>query len=88
MFDDDCRRYLSINLNKAYEIGVFGGESDIRRNDNFEPCQGGRPNRKETESEVVGKQWRDKIRDEITRQHLIRPATNWFSLNNRMHDNN
>ena len=57
VFDDDCRRYLSINLNEAYEIGVFGGESDIRRNDNFEPCQGGRPNRKETESEVVGKQW-------------------------------
>jgi hypothetical protein len=54
----------------------------------FEPSQGGRPNRKESESEVVGKQWQDKIRDEITRQHLIRPATNWFCLNNRMYDTN
>jgi hypothetical protein len=88
VFDDECRRYLSIHLNKEYEVGVYGGESDIRRNDNFEPLQGGRPNRKQSESKVVEKQWRDKIRDEITRQRLIRPATNWFHLNNQMYDTN
>ncbi len=88
MFDNECRRYLSINLNKEYEVGVYGRELDICWNENFEPLQGGRPNRKETESEVVGKQWQNKIRDEITRQHLIRSATNWYCLNNQIYDTN
>jgi hypothetical protein len=88
VFDDECRRFLSIYLNKECEVGVYGGELDICWNENFEPLQDGRPNRKETEREDVGKQWQDKIRDEIIRQRLIRPATNWFCLNNQIYDTN
>jgi hypothetical protein len=88
VFNDECRWFLSINLNEEYEGGVHGGELDIHRNDNFEPLQGGHPGWKETESEVVGKQWQDKIHDKITRQQLIRPATNWFCLNNQIYDTN
>jgi len=65
---------------------VHGGEKEIRRNDEFEPSQGGRPRTADKECEKVGRVWRDKIRDEITRQQLVRPRTNWFRVNNRMFD--
>jgi hypothetical protein len=52
VFNDECHWFLSINLNREYEGGVHGGELDIHSNDNV-----GHPGRKETESEVVGKQW-------------------------------
>jgi hypothetical protein len=82
VFDDECRWFLSINLNDEYEGGVHGGEEDSHCSENFEPVQGGRPDWKETESEVVGKQWQDKICDEIKKHQLICPASNWFCLNN------
>jgi hypothetical protein len=85
VFSDEVRRFLSINLNEE-DLGVNGGEKEIRRNDEFDPSQGGRPRKAEKDSEKVGKMWRDKIRDEITRQRLVRPPTNWFRVNNRMFD--
>ena len=88
VFSDEMRRFLSINLNEENEevLGVHGGEKEIWRNDEFEPSQGGRPRTADKECEKVGRVWRDKIRDEITRQQLVRPRTNWFRVNNRMFD--
>jgi hypothetical protein len=86
VFSDEMRRFLSINLNEEV-VGVHGGEKEIRRNEEFDPSQGGRPRKADKDCEKVGSMWRDKIRDEIKRQHLVRPQTNWFRVNNRMYDN-
>jgi hypothetical protein len=86
VFNDEMRRFLSINLNEEV-VGVHGGEKEIRRNEEFDPSQGGRPRKAYKDCEKVGSMWRDKIRDEIKRQHLVRPQTNWFRVNNRMYDN-
>jgi hypothetical protein len=89
VFDDDCRRFLATILESGDEVfdgGVHGGEQEIRRNNDFETSQGGRPKRNEAESEQVGRRFRDSIRDEIKRQRLVRPQTNWYRINNRVHD--
>ena len=90
VFDDDCRRYLATHLDQyedeVYDVGVYGEEQDIRRDDDFSPSRGGRRKREEADSEVVGRRWRDNVRDEISRRGLIRPHTNWYRSNNRMYD--
>jgi hypothetical protein len=85
VFSDEMRRFLSINLNEEV-VGVLGGENEIRRNEEFDPSQGGRPRKADKDCEKVGSMWRDKIRDEITRQQLVHPQTNWFRVNNHMYD--
>ena len=65
---------------------MHGGEQDIRRDDDFNPSGGGRPKVDEAYSEVVGRRWRDNVRDEISRRGLIRPHTNWYRSNNRVYD--
>ena len=80
VFDNNCLRYLATHLehydNGVYDGGVYGGEQDIRRDDDFSPLRGGRPKGEESDSEVVGRQWRDKVRAKISRRGLICPHTN------------
>ncbi len=61
---------------------MHGGEQDVRHDDDFNQDWGGRPKADDADSEVVGRQWRDNFRDEISRRRLIRPATNWYCSNN------
>ena len=58
--------------------GVDGGERGIRLNRDGNPDQGGQPQRSETQATVLGTEWRNKYRDEIRRQRLIRPQSNWY----------
>ena len=84
-FDDDCCRFLATILESGDEVfdgGVHGGEQEIQCNKDFETLLGGRPKRNEAESDSVGGRSRDSIRDEITRQQLDRPQTNWCRINN------
>ena len=74
VFDEDSRRFFSIHLDVSE--GVDGGEREIRH--------GGRPQRSETQSTVLGTEWRNKYRDEIQRQRLIRPQSNWYRNRNRV----
>jgi len=83
IFDDDCRRFYAVNPFRNSE-GIYGGEEDIRRNDDGSILCGGRPRRSEAVSTSVGKIWRDQHRDEISRQGLMRPSTNWYRTNNRL----
>ena len=64
----------------VYDGGVYGGELDIRRDDDFSPSRGGRPKGEDAVSEVVGRRWRDNVRDKISRRRLIRPHTNWYMM--------
>lgn len=82
VFDDDCRRFYATNL--EIREGVDGGESDIRLDRSGNPDRGGRPLRSESDSTMMGREWRDKYRDEIHRQQLIRPNTNWYRNRNRI----
>ena len=82
VFNDDCRRFYAVNLD--IREGVDGGESDIRRDRNGNPDRGGRPQRSEAQSTTMGREWRDKYRDEINHQRLIRPQTNWYRDRNRL----
>ncbi len=57
VFDDDCRRYLATHLDQyedeVYDVRVYGGEQDIRRDDDFSPSRGGRPKREEADSDSL-----------------------------------
>ena len=55
----------------VYDAGVYGGELDIRRDDDFSPSRGGRPKVEEADSDVVGRLWRDNVRAEISRRGLL-----------------
>ena len=83
IFDDDCRRFYAVDPFHNYE-GVYGGEQDCRRDADGSIAQGGRPTRMEASSTNVGKTWRDRHRDEICRQGLVRPSANWYRTNNRL----
>ena len=82
IFDDDCRRFFAVDP-FLDDIGVRGGEDDVQRYENGEVSRGGRTSRAETNSSNLGRQWRDTNRDEIARQRLVRPRSNWYRLNNR-----
>ena len=82
VFDEECRRFYAVNLDERE--GIDGGERDIRLDRNGNPDQGGRPQRSETQSTILGTQWRNKYRDEIHRQRLIRPQSNWYRHRNRV----
>jgi hypothetical protein len=71
VFDEDCRCFFTIHLD--IPEGVEGGELDTQR--------GGRPCRSEAMSATVGKEWGDLICNEISRQGLLRPTTNWYRDN-------
>jgi len=82
VFQDDARRVF-YNSND-YNEGVEGGESDVRRDANGDVFRGRRPTRRDHHLAEVGKAWRDEHRDEISRQRLVRPATNWYREHNRI----
>ena len=82
VFKGDAWRYFSTT--DDFEEGVNGGESDVRRGSDGNPTRGGRPPWLEAQLAVVGKKWRDDHRDEILRQRLARPPTNWYRENNRV----
>jgi hypothetical protein len=82
IFDDDCRRFYAVNPFMNHE-GVYGGEEDVRRNNDGSIYRGGRPILVESICTEYGKQWRNNHRDDIRRQGLVRPSTNWFRTNNR-----
>jgi hypothetical protein len=75
VFDEECRRFFSIHPDIAE--GVDGG-------DHMNDSRPGRPTRQEANAASVGRDWRDLIRDEIARQGLSRPRTNWYRENNRL----
>jgi len=83
IFDDDCRRFYAINPFHLNE-GVSGGEEDVRLDEDGNAVRGGRPSNIEKESSEWGKTWRNEIRDEILRQKLIRPPTNYYRDRNRV----
>ena len=85
VFDDDCRRFYAVNPFLDFE-GVDGGEDDIHRDANGNISRGGRPSRAETACNDIGRNIRNAHRDEIARQGLIRPARNWYRVNNRVFD--
>ncbi len=74
VFDEDCRHYFSIHLD--IPEGVDGGELGIQRS--------GCPCRLEATSATVDKNWRDLICDEIAKQGLSHPSTNWYRDNNQL----
>ncbi len=65
-------------------IGVRGGEEDVQQNEEGKVSHGGCTSRAESHSANFGKQWRDGHCDEIARQHLFPPRSNWYRVNNRM----
>ena len=65
---------------------MYGGEEDVRRNEDGSIFMGGRPNCAEAASTEVGKDWRNLHRDKIRNQGLVRPSTNWYRVNNRLFD--
>jgi hypothetical protein len=82
VFDEDCRRFFAIH----HELteGIEGGERDMRRDCYGNRDRGGRPQRSEAQSTAMGIEWRDNYRNEIQRQRLIRPQTNWYRRRNRV----
>ena len=82
IFDDDCRRFYAVNPFMNNE-GVYGGEEDVRRNNDGSLYRGGRPILVESICTEYGRQWRNNHRDDICRQGLVRPSSNWFRTNNR-----
>ncbi len=74
IFNEDCRRFFAVNPD--IREGIIGGESDAR--------QGGRPQTLESNSSLLGKEWREKLCTEIYRQRLVRPKTNWYRDRNRV----
>ena len=85
VFDDECRRFFPENNSVE---GVHGGEADVQLDSEGNPSHGGRPPRLDVELAALGKNSRDEHRDEIARQGLVRPRTNWFRDCNRLIDNN
>ncbi len=82
VFDEECRRFYAVN--PRIPEGTYGGEDDLRRDDNGNLLRGGRPTTAERNSSDWGKTWRNMIRDEISRQRLVRPPTNYYRERNRL----
>lgn len=62
VFDDKCRRVFSVQPDIE---GVMGGEFDVCRNQDGSVAKGGHPMADNAQSTAIGKEWRDKHRDEI-----------------------
>ncbi len=74
VFDEDCRHYFSIHPDILE--GVDGGELGIQRTGCL--CE------LETTSATVGKHWQDLFHNEVTRQGLSHPSTNWYQDYNQL----
>ena len=82
IFDDECRRFYAVN--PSMNVGVTSGEEDVRLDEHGHVYRGGRPNNVEKDSSEFGKTWRNDVRDEIARQRLIRPPSNYYRWRNRV----
>lgn len=82
VFDDECRRLFAIEPDIE---GIMGGELDVRRNPDGSIARGGRPTATDAQCTAIGKEWRDRHRDEIARRRNVRPRSNWFRERNRVH---
>ncbi len=74
VFDEDCWRCFLIHPD--IPEGVNGGELGA--------CAGGCPSRSKGTSAIVGKDWRNLIRNDIARQRLECPRSNWCQDNNQL----
>lgn len=72
VFDEDCRRFLQMNMDIC-SVGVHGGEEDMRRDERGDRFIGGRPLLTETEARKIGMAMKDAIRDELARTNFTRP---------------
>ena len=82
IFDDECRLFYAVH--PAYDEGVNSGEEDVRRDKDGHVSRGGRPSNTEKNCSNLGKTLRNMLRDEIARQGLIRPQTNYYRERNHM----
>ena len=82
VFDDECRRAFAVSVDIE---GVMGGEFDVCRKLDGSIDRGGRPTTTDAQLTALGKQWRDKYRDEISRRQNVRPRNNWYRELNRCH---
>jgi hypothetical protein len=74
-------------VNPLMNVGVTGGEEDVRLDEldkHGHVYWGGRPNNVEKDSSEFGKTWRNDVRDEIARQRLICPLSNYYRERNRV----
>eukprot|EP00985_Skeletonema_marinoi_P008475 scaffold3852_cov106-Skeletonema_marinoi.AAC.3 len=85
LFTDECRRFLATETNVA-DVGVSGGEEDVRRDQHGNVSRGGRPNLTETTLTRLGKEIRDKLCTKFQNANRERPTQNWFRQNNRFLD--
>ena len=83
MFDEGCRWFYSVNPFLDFE-GVDGGEEDVHRDKDGHVSCWGQPSNTEKNCSNLGKTLRNMLRDEIARQGLIRPQTNYYRERNRM----
>ncbi len=59
LFCDDCRRFLAVNPD-IDDGGVYGGEDDVRMDEDGNPITGGRLLKAESESKKSGINFREK----------------------------
>ena len=85
IFDEDHRRFMAV-YPSIDNIGVHGGEEDVRLDANGNRLSGGRPSKLVTEVRKLGCNIRQTLCDDIARKKLIRPPVNWFRSNNRVLD--
>ncbi len=82
VFNDDCRWFYAVY--PEIREGVDGGKMDQRLDWNGNPDRGGCPLRVKAQSTIIGRDWRDRYRNKINRQQLVRPRTNWYWHRNRL----
>jgi len=88
VFDEDSRRYHAAQTDIGGDVGgVFGGDDEEKRDANGNKLVGGRPLKREQQSRAVGTSDRKKLRQEIFRRRWVRPPSNYFKQNNRVHLN-
>ena len=85
VFDEDCRQFYAVNPFLDFK-GVDRGEDNVHRVANGNVLQGGQPSHAEMACNEMGKKLRNTHWDEIECQGLIRPARNWYQMNNRGFD--
>ncbi len=77
------RDFYAVNAFENNE-GVYGGEQDVCRDSNGDIMRGRRPTQCKLTCADVGRKWRDRHRNEISRQGNVRPNKNWYKINNQL----
>jgi hypothetical protein len=82
VFDEECHCFYAICLD--LHEGVDNGEMDTHLDQNRNPDHGGQPRRSKARSTELGIQCWNIYQDEIDRQGLICPQSNWYWSRNRV----